>query len=393
MKQSERFTDRFDWGLLFILMGFCLISLIGIWSAQSMEQYGNTNFVLRQAIWYGVGFVVILGASQIEPDVYKKTAPYFYAVGILLLIGIALAPESIAPYRNGAKRWFDLPLIGTVQPSELMKTFYILMLAYIVSRHQEKFIIKNLKHDTWLLGKILLAAFVPVSLIMNQPDLGTSLVFIAISAGVIIVSGISWKLLAPVFGLAAGGGITILGLVVYKPEWLEQTLGLQQYQFGRVYSWLDPHSYQTSEGYNLLQAMSAIGSGEMFGRGYQSGQVYIPEQHTDFIFSIFGEEFGFIGSSILVAWFMFLIYHIINVATMTKSPFSTYLCVGIVGMLTFQVFQNIGMTIQLLPITGLTLPFVSYGGSSLLITMFSIGLIFSVRYHHRDYMFEGDSTL
>jgi len=316
-----------------------------------------------------------------------------YTIGVLLLVIIAIAPESIAPYRNGAKRWFELPFIGSVQPSELMKTFYILMLAYIVSNHQEKFKRQQLKHDAWLLGKILLAAFVPMSLIMNQPDLGSCLVFIAISVGVIIVSGISWKILVPAFGVAAGGAVSILGLVIYAPQWLERTLGLQSYQFGRVYSWLDPYSYRSSEGYNLIQAMSAIGSGEMYGKGFQSGQVYIPEHHTDFIFSIFGEEFGFLGASFVVAWFMFLIYHVIHIAMLTSNPFSTYLCVGVISMLTFQVFQNIGMTIQLLPITGLTLPFISYGGSSLMITMLSIGLIFSVRYHHREFMFEGDSEL
>ncbi|MEW9503383.1 FtsW/RodA/SpoVE family cell cycle protein [Jeotgalibacillus marinus] len=389
MKQPDRFTERFDWGLTFILLVFCIISLVGISSAQG--QYEG-NFVLKQAIWYGVGFFIIVGAVQFEPDQYRKMAPYLYVVGVTLLMVLAVAPESIAQETNGATRWLELPGIGSFQPSELMKIFYILMLASVVSRHQENFILKNIKHDLWLLGKILLVALIPMAFILRQPDLGTSLVFIAISAGVIIVSGVSWKLLIPAFSLTAVGSATVYFLVMHAPDWLE-LIGLRPYQFDRVISWRKPELYAADEGYNLLQAMTSIGSGQMLGNGFQSNQVNVPEHHTDFIFTTFGEDFGFIGASFVVAWFMFLIYHLTHIALLTKDPFSTYLSVGVISMLTFQVFQNIGMTIQVLPVTGLTLPLVSYGGTSIMITMFSLGLIYSIRFHHRNYMFGGDTEI
>ena len=133
--------------------------------------------------------------------------------------------------------------------------------------------------------------------------------------------------------------------------------------------------------------MSAIGSGEITGKGYQGREVYVPENHTDFIFTVIGEEYGFIGASIVVSLFFLLIYHLTKITLQLKDPFSTYVCAGIIAMITFHVFQNIGMTIQLLPITGIPLPFISYGGSSLMGNMLALGLVFSMKFHHRTYMF------
>ncbi len=392
METKKSFADRFDWTLAFILFLFLIVSLFAISSAQTTGQYGM-NFIPRQAFWYVVGAVIIGFAMFFEPEQYKKMSWGLYAVGIFLLIILIFMPEGkgqIGELRGGAKSWFHLPGLGSIQPSEFMKTFFILTAARLISSHHEKFPMKSLKTDLLLLGKIVATAVFPLIFIMQQPDLGTSLVFIAITAALIIVGGITWKLILPIFaGTAIVGGF-LLWMAVFMQEFLQDKFGFKPYQFGRVYSWLDPESYASAEGYHLINSLNAIGSGEIFGKGFQNREVYIPENHTDFIFSVIGEEYGFIGASIVVSLFFLLIYHLTKITLQLKDPFSTYVCAGIIAMVTFHVFQNIGMTIQLLPITGIPLPFISYGGSSLMGNMLALGLVFSMKFHHRTYMFGSD---
>ncbi|GAE47243.1 cell division protein FtsW [Mesobacillus boroniphilus JCM 21738] len=268
-----------------------------------------------------------------------------------------------------------------------MKVFIILALARVIVDHHQKYRLKSMQTDFWLLIKIGIVTMVPLLLVMQQPDLGTSLVYIAIMLGMIFISGITWKLLVPIFGT----GLTLISIIFYfviwKPEILEKYLGVKEYQFGRIYSWLDPYNYQSTTGFQLTRSLLAIGSGETVGKGYGTREVYLPESHTDFIFSIIGEEFGFVGASIIVSLFFLLIYQITKIGMETKNDFYTYICVGVISMITFHVFQNIGMTIGLLPITGIPLPFISYGGSSLMGNMLAVSLIFSIRYHYKKYMF------
>lgn len=288
---------------------------------------------------------------------------------------------------NGAKSWFRAPGIGSLQPSEFVKVFLILALAKLISDHHEKNQFKTIKSDGWLLIKIGIVTAAPLLLVMKQPDLGTALVLIAIMLGMIFISGITWKILMPIFAFGASLVSIIFYFVLVKPEILEKYLGVKQYQFGRIYSWLDPYNYSSTSGYQLTRSLLAIGSGQTSGKGFGTREVYLPESHTDFIFSVVGEEYGFVGASLLVSLFFLLIYHITRVGMETKNPFYTYICVGVISMITFHVFQNIGMTIGILPITGIPLPFISYGGSSLMGNMLALSLIFSIRYHYKKYMF------
>lgn len=342
-------------------------------------------------MWYVVSSGMIAGVITLDSDQLKKLTWYAYGFGLFLLVLVIIAPESVAPHINGAKSWFKVPAMGSLQPSEFVKVFLILALAKVIEGHHQKNPAKTIQSDLWLLLKMVIITMVPVMLIMKQPDLGTSLVFLAILLGMIFISGISWKILVPLFS----GAILLTGLIFYfvlvQPHILEKYLGVQQYQFGRIYSWLDPYNYQSSEGYQLTQSLLSIGSGETSGKGFGNRDIYMPESQTDFIFSIVGEEFGFIGSSVLISIFFLLIYHITKVGMETKNNFYTYMCVGVISMITFHVFQNIGMTIGLLPITGIPLPFISYGGSSLMGNMLALGLIFSIRYHYKKYMFSTTS--
>ena len=380
---------KLDFSLVLILLLLFLVSCISIYSAQTTGQY-KENFLLKQIVWYGVGAGIIAAVITLDSEQLKKSSWYAYGCGLFLLGFLIVAPSSIAPVINGAKAWYRVPGMGSLQPAELVKVFIILVLAKVIDDHHQKNINKTMKTDFYLLIKIGLFTMIPLLLVMQQPDLGTGLVFIAIMLGMIFISGITWKLLAPIFG----SGIFIVSVIFYfvlwQPDVLEKYLGVKPYQFDRIYSWLDPYNYQSSTGFQLTRSLLAIGSGETSGKGYGTREVYLPESHTDFIFSIVGEEFGFIGASVLVSLFFLLIYHITKVGMDTKNNFYTYICVGVISMITFHVFQNIGMTIGLLPITGIPLPFISYGGSSLLGNMLAISLIFSIRYHHRKYMFSNN---
>lgn len=391
METNKNFSDRFDWALAFILLLLFIISILAISSAQSSGQY-PINFIPRQAFWYVVGAVIISVTIFFEPEQYKRLAWVLYGAGIALLVILVFSPSGegqIAEIRGGAKSWFHLP-IGSIQPSEFMKTFFILALARLITSHHEKHPNKTTKTDLVLLAKIVGTALLPLLFIMQQPDLGTSLVFLAITATLIVVGGISWRIILPIFASAAVVGASLLWMAINMQDFLSEKFGFKAYQFGRIYSWLDPYSYSTSEGYNLINAMTAIGSGEIFGKGYGGREVYVPENHTDFIFTVIGEEYGFIGASVVVSIFFILIYHLTKITLQLKDSFSTYVSAGIIAMITFHVFQNIGMTIQILPITGIPLPFISYGGSSLMGNMLALGLVFSMKFHHKTYMFGSD---
>ena len=382
---SKHTTSKLDYNLIFILLLLFLASGISIYSAQTTGQYKD-NFLLKQIIYYVIGSGIIASVITLDSDQLKKVTWYVYGFGIFMLIALIIAPSSIAPTINGAKNWFKVPGIGSLQPSEFVKVFLILALSRLIEEHHMKNQLKTVQSDFWLLIKMSITTMVPLILVIQQ-DLGTSLVFIAILIGMVFISGVSWKILIPMFTLGTVLISVIFYFVLVKPNILEKYLGIQQYQFDRIYSWLDPYNNQSTTGYQLTRSLLAIGSGETSGKGYGNRDVYLPESHTDFIFTTVGEEFGFIGASVLISIFFLLIYHITKVGMETKNNYYTYICVGVISMITFHVFQNIGMTIGLLPITGIPLPFISYGGSSLMGNMLALGLIFSIRYHYKKYMF------
>lgn len=385
MVSKNRMAERFDWTLTLLLLLFFLVSCIAIYSGQASGQYGGKNFLVQQVFWYGVGAVIIAVMMRFDSDQLKRLTWIIYGFGIFLLLILAVAPVTdFTPKINGAQSWFSTP-VGSIQPSEFMKVFLIIALSKTVYLHNEKYINRTVKTDFMLLYKIGLVTMVPIGLVMMQPDLGTSLVMLAIMTGLIFISGITWKILVPLYGSAAALMGTILYFVIWAPEVLEKYLHVKSYQFDRIYAWLDPEN--NAAGYHLSNSLKAIGSGLLTGKGFGGRKVYIPESHTDFIFSVIGEEYGFFGASLVIGLFFLLIYHLTQMAFETKDTFNTYLCVGVISMITFHVFQNIGMTIQVLPITGIPLPFISYGGSSLMGNMMAMGLIYGIRYHYKGYMF------
>lgn len=382
---SKHWLRKIDWILVALLTILAIISVTTISSAMGGGQY-SANFSIRQIIYYILGAIIALVIMLISPKKIRNNTYILYFIFCVLLIGLLILPEtSITPIINGAKSWYSFGPVS-IQPSEFMKVILILALAKSVSNHNRFTFNKSFQTDLVLFFKIIGISIVPMALILLQNDLGTTLVICAIIIGIMLVSGITWRILAPLFIVAFVFGGTIILAIIYKPTLIESLLGVKMYQMGRINSWLDPYSYSAGDGYHLTESLKAIGSGQLFGKGFNHGEVYIPENHTDFIFSVVGEEMGFLGAVVLLLIFLALIFHLIRLATKVESPFSKIFIIGYVSLLVFHILQNIGMTIQLLPITGIPLPFISYGGSSLWSLMVGIGIVLSIHFHQRQTM-------
>lgn len=383
--------QQLDYTLLFIIFLFLCVSLISIYSAQQV--LGLSGFVVRQFIWYMVGGVAITLVMLVDFDRFRNMAWYLYFLGIVLLIPLPLAHHHLLPTcqscfivtTNGATSWYRLPGAGTFQPSEFMKVFLIILLSHLVMRHHETHPLKTVADDWRLLGKIVGASLIPLGLVAIQPDLGTAMVLASIMLSLIVVSGIRWRIVMIVFLV----GILFIGLNIVLYTYFPQHALLQGYQIDRIKAWLNPQLYQGSFSYQLTHSQNAIGAGQLYGQGLQQvSKIVLPEADTDFIFAIIASEFGFLGASIVISLYFLLIYRMIHTSLEIHDRFGSFLCAGVIGMMTFQVFQNIGMTIQVMPITGIPLPFISYGGSALLSYMIAVGIVLNVRSRKRTYMFD-----
>ncbi|BDG48368.1 MULTISPECIES: FtsW/RodA/SpoVE family cell cycle protein [Parageobacillus] len=389
MGQDRLSQSKLDYNLLFILFLMAIVSAIAIHSAEVTlpEKLQNVNFAYKQLQWYAIGAGVIALTMIIDYDRFFQIAWYLYGFGMLLLLGLELNVPGTVTIK-GATSWYKLPG-GNFQPSELMKIFMIIVLSRIIVNHREKYPEPTMKDDFRLLGKITLTLLPPLILLMKQPDLGMSMVFVAITGSLVLVSGIRWRI---IFGIVFSAlmVVAILVFIFFRfPDFFHKYI-LEDYQLNRFYGWLAPYEYSNEQGFQLIRSLLAIGSGELYGKGLGNLQVYLPEAHTDFIFGVISEQFGFIGASIVISLFFLLVYRMVHIALESNDLYGSYLCAGVIGMITFQVFQNVGMTIGLLPITGLPLPFISYGGSSLATYMLAIGLVLNVHSRTKKFMFSSD---
>ena len=391
MKTDTENQSRIDYGILLSVSLLAIIGIVSLYSTSVLIQEQSMRLPIMQTIWFvlgaGVAGIIMLFDSE---QLWKMTT-YLYWLGI---VGLALTlifydrPLAVA---SGAKSWIKIPVINvTFQTSEFAKIPYILMLSKITTLHNARYSSRTIQSDFMLIGKLLLYSVLPFSLIMLQNDLGTTLVYAAILVGIILLSGIQWKILLPIATVVfvVAGGIILL--VIYNREFLKTYLGVQDYQFLRIDSWLDPYHDTTASSYQITQAFKAIGSGEMFGKGLGVSDVYVPVRESDMIFATIGENFGFVGGSFLIFIYFILIYNMIKVVYDTKNEFYAYIATGIIMMIVFHVLENIGMNIGLLPVTGIPLPFVSQGGSAILGNMMGVGVIMSMRFHHKSYMFSGE---
>jgi rod shape determining protein RodA len=312
-------------------------------------------------------------------------APYIFGLAVFLMVAVLIFYSRSYAASTGGKSWFAIgPL--TFQPSEIMKPAFIIMLARVITTHNTDNPVHTLRSDRNLLFKIIMWTAPIVILVLAQHDFGTTLVFVAIVFGMTLVSGLSWRILGPILGIAAALGSAAIYLVTEDSgRKILEKFGFQAYQFARVDAWLNPSADTTNSGYQLWQAMKAIGSGGLTGTGFNVSHVSVPVRESDMIFSVIGENFGFIGTVLLLVLYFLLIYQIFQVVFDTSNQYYAYIASGVVMMLLFHIFENIGMNIGLVPLTGIPLPFISQGGSALVGNMIGIGLVMSMRFHYKSY--------
>lgn len=385
-KQPDSDVSKIDYGIILSVMLLALISLITIYSTTyMMSTTPSLRPTIMQVLWYIIGGIAVIVLMQFDSEQLWKLAPIAYGLGVLLLILILIFYDRRSYALQGAKSWFVFGPIS-FQPSEVVKISLIMMLGRVITKHNMETSQRTLNTDWKLLLQIGLWSLPLLVLIMAQYDLGTVLVYLAIIIGMTLMSGVSWKILLPVFGVIGLIGGVLIYLVIYNRDILLK-VGFMPYQFSRIDSWLNPFEDSRGDAFQLAQSMKAIGSGRLFGKGLGMSEVYVPVRESDMIFSTIGENFGFIGGCILIFVYFLLIYQMVRICFDTKNEFYAYMSTGVIMMIFFHVLENVGMTIGLLPITGIPLPFISQGGSALLGNMMAIGLVMSMRYHYKSYMF------
>ncbi|MBF7103748.1 rod shape-determining protein RodA [Pediococcus pentosaceus] len=380
-------SSRIDYGIIFPVLMLAIIGLASIYVAATHDTSATSILrqVVSQLVWYVLGIVIVTVIMQFDSKQLWKLAPIVYGIGLLLLVLVLFLYSRAYAANTGAKSWFALGPF-TFQPSEVMKPAYILMMAKVITVYNSKVKERTVRSDRKLIGTMILWTLPVPILLLLQHDFGTMLVFIAIFAGLVVVSGVTWRILVPSFvGIVVLGSSTLMLVATSWGQSFLSKLGFESYQFARIDNWLHPASDTTNSGYQLWQSMKAIGSGQLFGKGFNVSNVNVPVRESDMIFSVIGENFGFVGSVVLIGLYFLLIYKIIQVIFDTKNEFYAYIAVGVIMMILFHVFENIGMNIGLLPLTGIPLPFVSAGGSALIGNMIGVGLIMSIRYHYYSY--------
>lgn len=371
---ERKLWRNFDYLLLLTVLAISLLGLLVLRSATENNATGDSLYIVRrQLIWIVAGMCLLFVVVLVDYSYYGKFSHYLYGLNIILLVVVLF----IGRQGGGAIRWIDLKFFD-LQPSELAKIVIIVALAKLLAEREGEF--------EGFADLVVPFAYVlfPMVLIFIQPDLGTSLVFLAVLFAMLYMGGVPTRQLLI---------IALSGCVVGMPLLWQF---LKPYQKMRLIVFLNPGIDPIGSGYQLLQSMIAIGAGGVAGyffrtgafmQGSQSGLNFLPAKHTDFIFSVLGEEFGFLGTSVLLLLFFYLVYRIVTIASLAKDTFGTLICVGVAAMIIFQVFVNIGMTVGIMPVTGLPLPFMSYGGSSYLINIMGIGLVLNVGMRRQKILF------
>jgi rod shape determining protein RodA len=363
---------RLDPLLLLASLGLVACSLIALRGATRNDIDGDPNyFVTRQAIYAAIGVVLMYGVSRID---YSRLRELRYpAYG--LLCGLLVAVLGIAQATRGARSWIALPGFN-FQPSELGKVLLVVALAaFLVGR------MRRMGRDTT--ARIMLLGLIPTMLVIAEPDIGSAAVYVAGTLAVLFVAGAPWRHFA---ALAALAGVAVTLVLVVAPMAGMQVL--EPYQVDRLTSFLHPSADPGDEGYQQQQALIALGSGEKTGRGVanatQTSLNFLPEHHTDFIFAVVGETYGFAGCALILSLYALLVWRGLHILTVAKNLYGALIAGGITVMLLFQLFVNIGMNVGIMPITGVTAPLLSFGGSSMLATFLALGLLHSVHAQARE---------
>ncbi|MCI8460170.1 MAG: FtsW/RodA/SpoVE family cell cycle protein [Bacilli bacterium] len=361
--------QKINYKILIPIILLSIISIATIYSALTYTSKTLGNLALKQTIWYGIGWILVLILFRLKNEYLYQHTWFLYILGNVLLIGLLLFGTPI----NNSKCWFTIPGIGSIQPSEFMKIFIMLTLATMIHDFRSTYSNPNLKQEFIFILKTFGVVLLPSVLTFLQPDTGSVLIYLIIYFSMMFTSGIRMRWFVLAFIILIGGIGGTLGLYFLKEDLFIKLFGTSiYYRLDRIFNW------SQGSGLQLENAMAAIGSAGLFGHGYNKTPIYFPESSTDFIFAVFASNFGFVGVVVLLGIIIYLDVNILKITRKKIEDTDKFILSGILGMLIFQQIQNIGMTVGLLPITGITLPFVSYGGSSLLSYMLLVGILINI---------------
>lgn len=382
MKRS--LDSRVDYSLLLPVFFLLVIGVVAIYIAVSHDYPNNILPILGQQVaWIALGLVIGFVVMLFNTEFLWKVTPFLYILGLgLMVLPIVFYNPSLVA-STGAKNWVSVNGVTLFQPSEFMKISYILMLARVIVQFTKK-------HKEWrrtvpldflLIFWMILFTIPVLVLLALQSDLGTALVFVAIFSGIVLLSGVSWKIIIPVFVTTVTGIAGFLAIFISKDgrAFLHQ-LGMPTYQINRILAWLNPFDFAQTTTYQQAQGQIAIGSGGLFGQGFNASNLLIPVRESDMIFTVIAEDFGFIGSVLVIALYLMLIYRMLKITLKSNNQFYTYISTGLIMMLLFHIFENIGAVTGLLPLTGIPLPFISQGGSAIISNLIGVGLLLSMSY-------------
>ena len=360
---------KINFKILIPVLILSIISIFTIYSALTYTSSSLGNLALKQAIWYGLGWLLVILLMHLKNEYLYQHTWFLYIIGNILLILLFFFGTPI----NNSRCWFTIPGIGSFQPSEFMKIFLMLALATMIHNFRSDYENPTNKEEFLFLLKTLVILFIPSILTFLQPDTGAVFIYFIIYISMIFISGIRFRWFIGAFLLFLMITGSFLYLYFLKENLFISIFGSSiYYRLERILNW------SKGTGLQLENAMAAIGSAGLLGHGYNQTPIYFPESSTDFIFAVFASNFGYIGVILLITVICYLDIQIIALAKKKIEDTDKYIIAGILGMLIFQQIQNIGMTVGLLPITGITLPFISYGGSSLLSYMLIVGILLNI---------------
>ncbi|MGZ6502306.1 MAG: FtsW/RodA/SpoVE family cell cycle protein [Tumebacillaceae bacterium] len=383
-----------DVSLIAITVAICLASFVAISSATHSEAGGSQSYVIKQAFWVVIGICAMAFLIRVEYRLLIRYVEVAYWVVVVMLGSVFLFKGSVQTH--GAYGWIPMPGGFALQPSEFFKVVFVLMMAKYLANEQEDED-GNLPDQKRGYAILIVCSALAIGLIVIEPDLGQTMMLMSVVAAAMFVHlppRLFWLLF--IGGIGSICGFWLLCFVynqqfLHLLELLNQRGILEEHQLWRFKTFIHPEADLNNEGYQVFQAKVAIGSGKLFGKGlYHGSQTqgsWVPEQHTDFIFSVIAEELGFVGCVAVIFLFFLMLYRIMANGQRAYDRTGMYICTMVAGMFTFQIFENIGMSLQLMPMTGVTLPFISYGGSSILTNFMLIGIVLNVGLRRRKLSF------
>jgi rod shape determining protein RodA len=354
---DRRLLLNVDWLLIGAAVGLALLSTLTLASLHVGRAGGTV--APRQLVWIGLGLLATVTVASVDYRRLVRAAPLLYGLGLAGLVAVLVAGRAV----SGARRWLALGPLA-VQPAELFKLAFLLMVVWLLAARWAQPLTAG------VLAGLATLVGVPFLLIIKQPDLGTALLLVPLTLALLVGAGVPWRRL---------GVLSAVGAVAAPVAWL----ALKDYQRERILVFLDPVRDPLGSAYNVIQAKIAIGSGQLLGKGVagatQSRLAFLPERHTDFIFAVFAEMWGFAGCLVLLAGYVVLLLRGFDIAASARDPVGRLVALGATSLLAAQVLINVGMVVGLLPVVGIPLPLMSYGGSSMLVSMMALGLLLSVR--------------